>query len=161
MVTNVYRDSKYQDPLQVGLEYQDFVIDVLGRRNFPLQIYSSKRWQYNKGESPQRWEIKLDNRCVETGRLSIEIAEKTRANQIVWIQSGIYRTDSWFYVQGNYQRFFIFMTKHMRLLYESGRYQVYEKPTIKTFYISLDDARKFGEEIVPKQEDYQIAHPET
>ena len=61
-----------------------------------LQNMSSQKYQFNIGENLQGFEIKLDTRCTETGRMSIEVAEKSRADSTKWTPSGIYREDnSW------------------------------------------------------------------
>lgn len=53
----------YKECLEKGLEYQDFVagklIEELG---LVLSFYSSKKFQYGKGESMQGIEIKFDDR---------------------------------------------------------------------------------------------------
>lgn len=150
MVTNLhpspsfYPDAKRPDTLEDGREFQDFVMEALAKTNVILQNFSSRKYQFKKGENLQGWEIKLDNRCTETGRLSIEIAEKTQANQERWTDSGIYRTDSWLYIQGNYQGVFVFMTKILVKLHKTKRYHEHELPTIKKFYLPLEDAHKYG-----------------
>jgi len=141
---NFYPDAKWPDTLENGREFQDFVMEALAKTNVILQNYASRKYQRDKGESLQGWEIKLDNRWTETGRLSIELAEKTKANQERWIDSGIYRTDSWLYIQGNYQGVFIFMTKILIGLHKTKRYQEHELATIKKFYLPIEDAHKYG-----------------
>jgi hypothetical protein len=89
-----YPDSKDQQSDENGREFQDFCCVELARVGIVVQLFSSRRYQFEQGESVQGVEIKLDRRCTETGRLSIEIAEKTRADQRNWIASGIYRQDN-------------------------------------------------------------------
>jgi hypothetical protein len=150
METKLYPDAKHIDSLQVGAEFLDFVVIVLHRFGLYLQPFTSKKYQYNKGESFQGWEIKLDNRFTDTGRLSIEIAEKTSAGQSSWTPSGIYRNDNtWLYIQGNYEYFYIFAKSILKLLHARKKlngekfYIEEEMPTIKKFYLPLKDAEKY------------------
>ena len=145
MATSLYPDSIHPDPLQVGAEYVDFVTVALQKFGLYLQPFTSKKYQYNKGESFQGWEVKLDNRFTDTGRLSIEVAEKTKADNSDWIPSGIYRHDNtWLYIQGNYEYFYIFSKKLLVRLHKSGKHQEDESyGTIKKFYLPIDDANNY------------------
>lgn len=145
-----YPDSLHVDPFQMGLEFQDFVMDRLRERyGLVFQMYGSRKYQFEKGESPQGAEIKLDQRCSETGRLSIEVAEKSNRSVTTWTPSGIMRDDNtMFYIQGNEETFFMFFKKHLQLIYNKQSPEVTEKHgTIKTFYIGFDRARDIGLEI--------------
>jgi len=123
---------------------------VLQRHGMYLQMFTSKKLQYMCGESFQGWEVKLDNRFTETGRLSIEIAEKTRAANASWVPSGIYRDDNtWLYIHGNYEYFFVFMKDFLVKLHRSGRYKTDEIPTLRKFYMPIVDAGKWGYKIIP------------
>ncbi|MDD5543879.1 MAG: hypothetical protein PHX83_11965 [Acidobacteriia bacterium] len=145
-------NSGHDDSKEEGDAFADFVCIEMAKDGIVLQNINSKKFQYQVGENLQGFEIKLDNRFngfyppdkPATGRLSIEIAEKTKAENPNFIPSGIYRGDnSWLYIQGNYKEFFIFPIKLLRQLHGSGRYQEAELPTIKKFYLPLDDARKY------------------
>ena len=143
-----YADSIHDDSYQLGLEFQDYVIDELRERfGIMIQAYSSKSYQYERGENPQGWEIKLDNRCTDSKRLSIEVAEKTKKDDAApWIPSGICRDDNTlFYIQGNKARFYLFMKKHLCMIHKRESTNVEEKHgTIKTFYISFKLADEIG-----------------
>lgn len=149
--TKPYPNAIHQDSLQIGAEFLDFVLVALQRRGLYLQPFTSKKYQYHKGESFQGWEVKLDNPFLQTKRLSIEIAEKTKATNAVWVDSGIYRSDNtWLYIQGNYQCFYIFIKKHLVSLHKSGRYEIAESyGTVRKFYLPISDADKYGEKIIP------------
>lgn len=149
--TKPYPNSTHVDSLQVGAEFLDFVTVALAKRGLYLQPFTSKKYQYTKGESLQGWEVKLDNRFTDTGRLSIEIAEKTNFANAAWANSGIYRNDNtWIYIQGNYQYFYIFLKKHLIGLHKSGRYEIAESHgTVRKFYLPLTDAEKYGERVMP------------
>jgi len=145
-----YPDAKRSTTFQEGLEYQDFIADVL-RREIGIVItnYSSKKYQFNVGENRQGIEIKLDNRILETGNVSIEVGEKSKKELVDYTPSGILRNDnSWLYIQGNYKIAFIFSVKMLRLLYNSGKYAIDELPTIRRFLMKIEDAKKYAAKVL-------------
>ena len=82
----MYPNSKNANSFADGMEFQDFVVEQFNAWGLYIQLHSSKRYQFERGESVQRVEIKLDNRCTETGRLSIEVGERTSING-PWVSS--------------------------------------------------------------------------
>lgn len=143
-----YPDATHSDTLELGAQFLDFVMETLQRRGVVLQPYTSKKKQYNTGESLQGWEVKLDNRFTETGRLSIETAEKSSRSVDLWTPSGIYRRDNtWIYIQGNFQMFYWFPKKFLVMLHMSKKYKEDEfNGTVKKFYLPIIDANKYGEQ---------------
>jgi hypothetical protein len=97
------------------------------------------------GENLQGFEIKYDSRFLDTNRLSIEIAEKSKASNPLWVSSGIYRSDnSWLYIQGNYRCIYIFAKSLLIGLHKSMKYQEDESyGTVRKYYLPLDDANKY------------------
>ena len=151
-----YPDCKHKDALEVGLQYQDFVMEVLQQYGIYLQFYTSRKSQFNKGETMQGCEIKLDNRLMETGRLSIEIAEKSKSSNLEFVKSGIYRDDNtWLYIQGNYDCFYIFLKKFLIQLHKTGKYQEGEIPTLRKYYLPIVDADKYGHKIITENHNGQ------
>lgn len=143
-------NSGHCDSFEIGNEFQDFVCIELAKQSIILQNINSKKFQFNVGENLQGFEIKYDARCTgdrntsPTGQLSIEIGEKTDANNANFIPSGIYRNDnSWLYIQGNYMNFWIFSKKILQGLHKSGRYNEHILPTIQKFYLPIVDADKY------------------
>lgn len=140
-----YPDAKRPSTYREGVEFQDFVCKELAKRHVILQNLSSQKYQFSIGENLQGFEIKLDNRCTETGRLSIEVAEKTAAANATFVPSGIFRRDnSWLYIHGNYQLFFVFARNILQLLAGTKRYKFHDLPTIKKFYMPIEDAKKYA-----------------
>ncbi len=143
------RNSGHKDSFKEGESFQDFCIDLFADRlNFIIQQYTTKKYQYEKGESRQGVEIKLDNRHTDTKRLSIEIAEKKLGTDIDWRPSGIYsHTNNLFYIVGNYQSVFLFSNKFLIQLHNTNRYDEAthpkEYPTIKKYYLPLAEAEKY------------------
>ena len=147
-----YPDAKQEDSHQDGLEYQDFITDILLKElGISIANYQSKKWQYNKGENPQGIEIKFDSWCSKSSRLSVEIAEKTRTDQMDWIPSGIYRNDNtWIYIQGNYEIVFIYQKSILKMLHSSKKFNWKEKEenTVRTFYVPFDLAKKYAAKVI-------------
>lgn len=147
-----YPDADRTTVFEEALKFQDFVADLLlSELGFVISNYSSRYYQFNKGENRQGVEIKMDLRILETGNVSIEVAEKSRADIKVWTPSGIMREDnSWLYIQGNYNIVFIFGKTILRKLYLS-RYQnkVWEpKRTIRTFLLPISEAEKYALKVI-------------
>ena len=139
-----YPDAKSNTSFQDGLEFQDFVCTKLAEHGIILQNLSSRKYQFNVGENLQGFEIKMDNRCSDTERLSIEVAEKTRDDlSLAWTPSGICREDnSWLYIQGNRDILFIFAKNWLQRYLAKKNPKIVEKyGTIQTFYLPFAIAR--------------------
>lgn len=138
-----YPHSPNVNSVADGMEYQDHMMRWLLEIGILVQVNQSAAYQLNAGESPQQVEIKLDRRCTETSRLSIEVAERSKAYGL-WVASGIYaKPGSFFYVQGNYTVAYVFETRALQEYHqvrERGRFE--EMPTIRKFYLSLRDAEQ-------------------
>ena len=150
-----YPDAKSHTSFQDGLEFQDFVCERLAKHGIVLQNLSSKKWQLSVGENLQGFEIKLDNRCTDTGRLSIEIEEKSRqSTSLLWTPSGILRDDnSWLYIQGNHRVLFIFAKRFLLRWYHHhearGTLNMHEAyGTVRAFYLPLDQAAEYAAKVL-------------
>lgn len=146
-----YPNAKRPTVFQDGLEFQDFVCTQLAQRGVVLQNLSSKKYQFEVGENLQGFEIKLDERCTDTKRLSIEVAEKTRNDpELQWTPSGILRDDnSWLYIQGNRRILFVFAKRWLLNYYNAKQPTVYEKfGTVKTFYLPFEIARRHAAKVL-------------
>lgn len=145
----LYPDSVDKQSLESGHQYQDFVVPRLMEIGVMVQTFSSTARQFGAGESRQGVEIKLDSRFAETKRLSIETAEKTRAENARWIPSGIYRNDnSWLYVQGDYNVIFVFAKSTLRFMHRMLRLTEGETPTVQKFYLPLVMAQDFAAKVI-------------
>ena len=69
-----YPTAPRSDSFEIGLEFQDFVTRKLAATGLYIQNYGSKKYQYEYGENQQGFEIKYDELCTKTYRLSIEVA---------------------------------------------------------------------------------------
>jgi hypothetical protein len=141
---STYHDSPVCDSFEKGLVFQDFVCLELARRNIYVQNLASKRFQLEVGENLQGFEIKLDNLCTKTGRLAIEVAEKSQRSVSSWTPSGIMREDnSILYIQGNYDCFWVFAKNWLRRYLAEKSPEVIEfNGTIRRFFLDLQTADK-------------------
>jgi hypothetical protein len=136
-----YPDASRTTVFAEAIEFQDYVCDRLAREAIILQNFASKKYQYTRGENLQGWEIKLDLTCLKTKRLSIEVAEKSRKDMPNWTPSGIFRGDSWIYIQGNYERLWIFGTKQLQRYFQQRKPETHESfGTVRKFYLDFDTA---------------------
>lgn len=143
-----YPQSKNGNAFQDGMEFQDWIVQEFGKIGFYIQLHASKRYQFERGEAVQRVEIKLDRGCTKSGRLSIEVGERTAVDR-QWVESGIYRADnSIFYVQGNYELAYLFDKRVLQRYHATqcqGKYEESPRdtPTVRKFYMPFAEADKF------------------
>jgi hypothetical protein len=138
-----YRDSKNPRSVEDGTEFEDFACEKLASKGIIVRIARSRKYQTTVGDSAQGLEFKLDRKCLETNRLSIEYGERVNLSR-PWVDSGILKEDGcWAYVQGNFSEFWVFGKTLMVMLYQWGiigstPFVFHEKPTIRTFYLPLE-----------------------
>lgn len=141
----------YQNKLHEALEYQDFVAEELYKVGLPLFNYASKKYQYEHGENKLGIEIKHDQKFFLTGNLWIEVAEKSHPQNECYVASGIQRKDnSWLYVIGDYSIIFIFSKNLLKILMETGKYEIRENNTrtSKGFLLSGTEGKKYAARII-------------
>jgi hypothetical protein len=135
--------STYDDSYIKGTEYQDFIITEMLKKGFPICSYSSKKYQFNHGESANGIEIKFDGMMAKTGNLYIEIAEKTNSLNFDYVASGIMRMDNtWAYLIGDYSEAFLLGIGQLRSVWSMPKekkkqcgVQERETPTSRGFTI--------------------------
>ena len=142
----------YRRQLENGQLFQDFVVDACWTHlGLAVVQYNSKVYQQTVGESRTGVEIKHDMKFKKTGNLWIEISEKARPRPGPYAQSGIMRDDNtWLYVIGDYDKFFIFAKSLLIALSRSERYRVQENGTKTScgFLLKEADAEKYAAAIV-------------
>ena len=144
--------ENYSYQLERGLQFQDYVTDIIASELcINLASYSSKKYQL-KGENKQGIEIKFDDRHKDTGNLYIEIAEKSNPANLQFVPSGIYRDDnSWLYVIGDYQQLFIFGKKTLVNIHKNGSDKTFKavgNETSKGFLIPEDKIEVYALKIL-------------
>lgn len=111
----------------------------------PIFCYNNKEDQLTHGENPQGWEIKFDRMYSSTGNIYIETETYGHID-------GIYKKNcnSWIWVIGNYDRFFIFSRKTLQKMHQSGKFrQVVNKyDSSSGFLISDAEAREYAEKVI-------------
>lgn len=145
-VTNYKNYNEYySEKLQEGLEFQDFITDLLIKEiGISLSSYSSKKFQNTIGENKQGFEIKFDNKMIDTGNIYIEVKEKSNPDNANYVDSGIYRNDNtWLYLIGNYTTVYIFGKSLLKLMYESKKYKEVQTSTSIGFLLKKEDADKY------------------
>lgn len=137
--------ENYKEMLQKGLEYQDFITDVLIKElGIALSSYGSAKYQYTKGENKQGFEIKFDDKYKTTNNLYIEVAEKSNKLNENFVSSGIFRNDNtWLWITGNYTEVFIFSKKHLKLMFDTKKFRQVVTETSKGFLIDKEHAEKY------------------
>ena len=136
--------NEYKEKLEVGLEYQDFVIYQLYRRGIPLVCYGSKKHQWKYGETFGGFEIKYDRRFRETGNFYIETAEKSDKHNLNFIKSGIYRDDNtWIWCIGDYETLFFLSKRHLITMHKKKQRQEVETSTSKGFLLPVELVESF------------------
>jgi hypothetical protein len=135
----------YKNMLEAGQEYQDYIADHLTKYyGIAITTFSSKKFQFSKGETLQGFEIKLDMKLNETGNVYIETDEKSNPANSYYVKSGIYRLDnSIFYSIGDYTENFVFAKKHLISMHELGKYRAITTATSKGFLMPRRDADKY------------------
>lgn len=142
---NVCEEENYDNLLEIGNEFQDFVIAMLIKhKGIVLSNFSSQLFQYKIGEGYQGFEIKLDRRSEKGENLLIEIGERKSKDSEHWVDSGIYRNDNTdFYIVGNYKFFYVFDVKVLRKIHKNGDFLCHkETKTGKFFLIKKENIEK-------------------
>jgi hypothetical protein len=141
--------------LQKGYEFESFIMDWFSKqKNINLSHYTLLKEQIEKGENRQGIEIKNDQRFTETGNLFISVE---RDYGYAKYESGIYKNQSWLYVIGNEDEFYIFAIKHLKQYYEFNKPALFNGFTSvksgidKGFLLSKKQAERICIEKVTKQ----------
>lgn len=136
----------YQDRLPIGQKFQDHCTYWIQKElNITIGNFQSKEYQFKFGENPQGVEIKHDMNFAKTGNLWIEVAHRVHTEQ-EYYAGGILRPDnSWLYAIGDYNIFYIFPVRYLKLLFERKQYPVIENHlcTSKGFLLPKEDAEKY------------------
>ena len=122
--------ENYKECFERGSKYEDFVYPILCEEwGVKITPYKTKREQL-KGENSFGVEIKFDEKSINSTNLFIEYEERREKKDGTlsgWSPSGIYRGDhfrdnSWLYLIGNYDIFYIFLKKQLKDLHNTRNY---------------------------------------
>lgn len=144
MITEYYRQQ-----LERGQEFQDFILTQLLKNGIPVCFYSSRKYQFEKGESSNGIEVKFDDRYNDTKNLYIEYAEKSNPNNKNYVPSGIERTDNtWLYLIGNYSIIFIFAKSFLKGLKNTSQIRHVKTSTSQGYLLPELMAIKYAAKII-------------
>ena len=106
-----------KDELEESLKYQDFIADqLLNELGWCINLYTSRFYQYNYGESRAGVEIKFDKKMASTGNLYIELEERHSTDKD-FVPSGINRQDNTLHwCIGDYNEAYIFVKAQLKSL---------------------------------------------
>jgi len=161
VIINMYEgNNNHKDSMEVGHMFQDFIIEqFIIKYGIAISIYSSKHYQFKKGESRQGFEVKYDARstgdsthvkCTPTNNVAIELYEKTNAFNKEWVKSGILREDNtMFYIIGNYHKAWWIEKRILQEVYKTNKYPVLEtKDTLKSLLIPIEMMDNFSIDVL-------------
>jgi hypothetical protein len=136
---------------KIGEEFQDYLVDAIYELGLPIVQYTSRKYQYKKGESRFGFEIKKDQNFRRTGNLYIETHEK-QVDAVSFVESGILRNDVRVLLIGDERTIYMFVKQTLLWLWEHKsdgvyRYKRVEKDTSRGFLLPLCIAKKAGCEI--------------
>ena len=119
-------NKNYKECFERGDKYEDFVYPIFCKEwGVDLIPCKTPDEQINIGENSFGVEIKFDERSTTSPNLFIEHEERCEDGDgfTEWTKSGIYRADnSWLYLIGNYDIFYIFLKKRLKDLHSSNKY---------------------------------------
>ena len=124
-------NKNYKECFERGDKYEDFVYPIFCKEwGVDLIPCKTPDEQINIGENSFGVEIKFDERSTTSPNLFIEHEERHEKNDNTlsdWAKSGIYRGDyykdnSWLYLIGNYNIFYIFLKKRLKDLHSTKKY---------------------------------------
>jgi len=138
-----------------GLKFESFIMDWFAKeKNINLSHYTTYEEQIHKGENRQGIEIKNDQIFKNSGNLFISVE---RDYGYTTHPSGIFKDQSWLYVIGDKDCFYIFSTKQLRQIYYGNNpklisgFKTAKGGTEKGFLLSKAKADKFCIEKVSPQ----------
>ena len=123
-------NKNYKECFERGDKYEDFVYPILCNEwGVKITPYKTQGAQL-KGENSFGVEIKFDEKSITSRNLFIEHEERRETDNgklSTWKKSGIYRGDyyednSWLYLIGNYDIFYIFLKKRLKDLHSTKKY---------------------------------------
>ncbi len=138
-----------------GLKFESFIMDWFAKeKNINLSHYTTYEEQIHKGENRQGIEIKNDQIFKNSGNLFISVE---RDYGYTTHPSGIFKDQSWLYVIGDKDCFYIFSTKQLRQIYYGNNpkiisgFKTAKGGTEKGFLLSKSNADKYCIEKVSTQ----------
>ena len=121
-------NERHRRDRERGEEYQDFLTQYMIRNHgIPLNLYSSKKYQFEYGEGASGIEVKFDAMSEKYGNWYIETEHKTSPEQPDWRPGGVMRNDNaWLYLIGNSEQAMLMSKRQLRLViqHKSDEYKL-------------------------------------
>jgi hypothetical protein len=139
--------KSYQESYQKGLEYQYFIQDYVARRyDYTIDFFEDAYTQFLSGETRQGIEIKNDAMIAKTGNVYLEIAEKKKAENESWIESGILNTKYKYFLIGDKKVFYMISRENLMKHFESLKPDslIFEGKTSVGLLVSVSDFIRMG-----------------
>lgn len=147
------------EELEESNQYQDYIQDLLHNIGITIGIYTSYKYQIEKGESRAGFEIKYDKQLASTGNIYIEVKERHNSTD-QYIDSGIARNDNTlFYIIGNYDRVFMFSKRQLAELVRTGKFKLVENKykTSIGYVIPVERKRPEQEWVLDEHKNWLLA----
>ena len=121
----------FESLLKIGNAYEAYILRRIRDEGRRAASYETQAGQLAHGDitfsSGQNMEIKFDRRYHQTGNLYVEVAEKHRADQLQWVDSGIRcQSDAEWFGMGDYRDFLLFRRSDLQAEQDSGLYRIIE-----------------------------------
>ena len=122
-----------KNEIEDSLEYQDFIsVQLLQKLGWSINLYTSRKYQIEKGESISGIEIKNDKKMASTGNLYIELEERHSKDK-PFVKSGILRDDNTIlWIIGDYNTAYIFVKAQLKHLCEGSEKNGFKKVETET-----------------------------
>ncbi len=163
MTSREIEDLNYKEQLDDGQKFEEHVYRCLEKEwGFLIKGHKSQFMQFKVGENQFGMEIKYDKKSKRTPNLYIETHEKKYSTNKDWIPSGIYRSDnSWLFLNGVYEKFYIFSIKTLRELERNLNDRLRrETLTSKGFLLSKEIAKELAINIIDVKEEMICTLPD-
>jgi len=109
----------YKEKLQASFEFENY-LEGFFRDNYGLELgqYLTPEGQYYQGENELGIEIKNDMLIRKYGNIYFEYAEKSKATNHIFVNSGILKNDkSRYFIIGDRDKFWVFRKKRLVEIY--------------------------------------------
>lgn len=111
----------FEDDIRQGEEYQDFIQHELAKRGMTFLCNTSRKYQWQEGESFGGLEIKYDRLMYKTGNVFIETEAESK-DKTHFIEGGIYKKDNaWLFLIGDYKEAFLFSKYQLQKMWETQK----------------------------------------
>ena len=136
----------YSETLEIGRQFQDFILLDMNKQGISFTNYTSKKYQYSVGENTAGVEIKHDMKFRQTGNLFIEV--ETKAKNGEWYKSGIYNNDNtWLFLIGDENTNWVFGKRCLQRVLKKSEFRVVTTPDSRGYLLPVKYANTLAEKV--------------